>query len=649
MTGARPDTLLPTPALGMLLLTLGLIVAPHAAHLPLWLTVLVLTCGIWRYLRAVRGESLPPDWLRVLLTVTTAAGIFASYGSLLGRDAGTALLVGMAGLKLLEMRSRRDTHVVLYLGFVLIATQFLYDQSILTALYLFITVWAMVMILIAAHRATDHGHPWQYARLAGSMMLQALPLMLVLFVLFPRISGPLWRTPEDGRASTGLSDTMSPGSISQLSRSDEVAFRVLFDGNPPPRRQRYWRALVLSDYDGRTWSTGQPGSPAALADTGEVLSYSVLLEPHQQRWIPALELLSQAPPATRLSGAHELSSTQRIREIRRFELSSSLEYRYAPELSAAARAANLRLPNDAHPTARALAREWQRDGADSAAILARAEAYFRSQPFVYTLTPPALPEDAVDQFLFDTRRGFCEHYANAFTVLMRAAGVPARVVTGYQGGEMNPVGDYLIVRQSDAHAWSEVWLEGRGWQRVDPTGWVALQRIELGLDQAVGADEPVPFLARQGGGIFKALRLRLDALTNGWNRWVLAYGPELQQQLLSRAGLRNWQQIALALGASLVAVVLGVALAMFFGQRRRRIDPVLASYQRFCHKLARRGLPRAPSEGPEDYARRVVQARPELGPSIDTITRLYVKLRYGHAANPAWQRRLRQLVQGFRP
>jgi transglutaminase-like putative cysteine protease len=480
--------------------------------------------------------------------------------------------------------------------------------------------------------------------------LQALPVMLILFVLFPRIAGPLWKLPEDGRgASTGLSDTMSPGDVTNLSKSDEVAFRVEFDGPPPPADALYWRGPVLADYDGRTWRQLKVASSAPTVEAiGDPVRYSVLLEPHNQRWLFALDVPLAAPPGARADGALTLLAATQVHERQRYTVHSSPQYRLDPSLSPDMRRHYLSLPSHAHPKARALAAEWRARGLSDGEIVGAAAAFFRSQPFVYTLRPAPLPLDPVDQFLFETQRGFCEHYASAFTVLMRAAGVPARVVTGYQGGELNPLGDYMIVRQSDAHAWTEVWLEGHGWTRLDPTALVAPHRIERGLADAVPAGDPVPFLARSGG-LLKALNLQWDAVNNGWNRWVLGYGPELQRQVLARAGLGDWLETAAALAVA-IAVALSVTAILLLRQRVPDADPLAADYARFCRKLERQGLGRRPSEGPQAYAARVASARPELAAQVEAITHLYTRLRYGgQSAERAERLQLRRYIREFSP
>jgi len=646
------DRWLSLPMISGLIVTAVAVLAPHIAHLPVWVTaVFLLLCG-WRYWSARRGQPPPPRWLRIVLTLIATVGVVLSFGTITGRDAGVALLTLMTALKLLELRDRRDTFVALYLCYFLAATQFLFDQSLPLLGYLLAVVWLATAVLVSLSRQTAANRPWEHARIAAVLLLQALPVMLVLFVLVPRVSGPLWGLPENAHAGvTGLSDTMSPGDISRLSRSDAVAFRVDFDGTPPPRAQRYWRGPVLSRYDGRTWRRADRSAAVpkiAFGDAGR--AYTVYLEPSSQYWLPALEMPASAPRDSTLTAAYEIKSGHRVFETTRYRLTSHTDYRLQPQLSALERQRLTMLPAQRHPRAKSLAARWRQRYRKPRAIAEAALRYFRDEPFVYTLQPPRLGRDTVDQFLFETRRGFCEHYASAFTVLMRAAGIPARVVTGYQGGEENPNGGYMIVRQSDAHAWSEIWLRGKGWVRYDPTAAVAPSRVEAGLGESMPAGEPVPAMARPGGSLMKSLRLKWDAVNALWNRWVLAYGPELQSRLLGRLGLTSWQRSALALTA-VMAAVLAILAFLTLGRRTRTpLDPAVEHYRRLGRKLAKAGFPPRPNEGPWDYCRRVCAERPEWRAELEAVIGLYVDLRYGVGrGDTRRQRELRQRVGRFPP
>ena len=644
--------LLPHRVLLALMLSLLAVTAPHVLHLPPWLSTVLLVCGGWRYLAGSRGWRLPNRWLLLLLTVIGAAGVIAHYGTFIGRDAGVAMLCLMLGLKLLEMRTRRDTVVVLYLGYFLIVTQFLYSQNLLMAAWLLLTVWALTALLITVNRATTPDNWFPHAGPAATLLAQALPLMLVLFVLFPRIPGPLWGMPEDeARGVTGLSDSMTMGSISELSQSDAVAFRVEFDDEPPPPALRYWRGPVLPEYDGRTWRQAErpDDAPPATERLGGEVGYSVTLEPHNRNWIFALDLPVQISIPVSVSGEYALERRSAVRERIRYDVRSALNYRLDPMLRDADPENYLRVPDDHHPRTRALVDDWVSSIDDEEALVNQALNHFREQPFEYTLRPPRLDGDTVDQFLFDSQRGFCEHFAGAFAVMMRMADIPARVVTGYLGGEINPTGNYMIVRQSDAHAWVELWHEGQGWQRVDPTAWVSPDRIDLGLGGAVPEGDNPPALSRRTPSWGRTLALQWDALNAYWDRWVLAYGPDMQRRLMDRLGLGDWQRMILVLTGLMLLSLALLAVLILWRRPARPPDPVQQDWLRFCKRMADAGLPRGVSEGPRDYADRLIRERPDLAAQIDAIARLYVHLRYTERGSTQQAQALRTQIARFRP
>jgi len=476
-----------------------LAVMPHARHTPDWIPASCVILVCWKLFRVyIRQPPAPPGWLirlaQNLLAAGLVLGVYLHFGSLLGRDAGVALLIVLAGFKFQESRRLRDYYVVAALILFLIVTNFFFSQTIGTAGHMLVVMLCLLAGLIDINdprRALPAVHK---LRRSGIMVGQALPLMLILFVLFPRVPGPLWGIPEDAHAgTTGLDDFMTPGSISLLSDSNEVAFRVEFEDEPPPPIQRYWRGPILWDTDGRKWTQGQSRdrADARIIERGEGIDYRITVEPHNRKWIYALEMPLETPGNTELTRDYQLLDDRRIEKRRRHDLTAYTNYRLVGADSVDFERA-LSLPPNQHPKAVALAREWRDQGLDNEAIIDKALAMFHNQTFYYTLNPPLLTGDTVDQFLFETKEGFCEHYAAAFTVLMRAAGIPTRVVTGYQGGTLNPVGDYYIVRQRDAHAWTEVWING-AWQRVDPTEAVSPARIRDGINVALpeAADDPL--------------------------------------------------------------------------------------------------------------------------------------------------------------
>ncbi|MBS1199660.1 MAG: hypothetical protein H6R27_338 [Proteobacteria bacterium] len=629
-------------------------VAPHVAHLKPWVVSLALAVAGWRLLAEHRGWRLPGRMLRSGVAVAATAGIVLSYRGWAGLDAGTALLVLMAALKLLETRTARDHVVLAFIGWFLCLATFLYRQDMIAAAWVLPAAWLLAASLLAVSRSGDEPRRLRPFRQTGAMLLKAVPLALVLFVFFPRVAGHFWGAPSNERAVTGLSEEMSPGDLSELSINDAVAFRVRFDGALPPPRDRYWRGPVLTEFDGFTWSRARAQAyfKPAVEYLGDPLTYTVTLEPTGQRMLFALDLVRDWPESmAQQSWDYQLWSLQPVDAVVQYRAGSHTRYRAGVELSAALSNRNLQLPADRNPGARALGARMRTEAGSDEAFIQAVLAMFREQEFYYTLTPPRLERDSVDDFLFNTRRGFCGHFASAFTMLMRAGGVPARVVAGYQGGDWNRVGGYLIVRQSHAHAWSEVWLAGRGWTRIDPTAAVAPERVERGLDAALPEGEPVPGrLLRRSEFLWEA-GLLWDNVNARWNDWIVRFSAEQQERMLESIGFErpDWRHLGTLLGVGLIAGLALVSAWLAWQFRPRTSDPAARSYRRFTARLARQGLERAPHETPRDFLARVVAARPDLGPQAGDITELYLQLRYWPGPDARDLARLRGLVAGFRP
>lgn len=604
--------------------------APHFGHLPLWLDAFAACLLLWGFLIWQGERRLPGRWWLVPLVVAGCGGIYLEFHTLLGRDAGVALLVILMTMKLLELKSRRDAMVVVTLGYFLLLTHYFYSQSIPTGLWLLAAVW-----LITASLIRLHGGPASRLRptlrYAALICLQALPFMLALFVLFPRISGPLWGLPQDAQAGrSGLSEQMSPGSIANLALSGDIAFRVHFAGPFPPSGKLYWRGPVMENFDGRTWrpDTGRY-APETIEARSPPIAYETTLEASNQRWLLSLDAPTGLPPESALNGRLSVSLRQNIEQRRRFSFSSSLDYRFNRDEDPAVLRRNLQLPAGFNPQTAALAASWRDREKTPEAIIQQALRLFASQQYAYTLQAPLLGRDGIDEFLFRSKRGFCEHYAAAFVVLMRSAGIPARVVAGYQGGERNPVDGYLVVRQSDAHAWSEVWLADRGWVRVDPTAVVAPARVELGIADALPFGETLPGLFQSRAEWIRGLRYRWEAVNNAWNQQVLGYDPQRQSQLLARLGLPegDWRGLVGALG--IVCGILLAGLASWALYRRPSRDPVVRLWQKALRHLARRQVHWAPWETPLALADRVKVERPELAAAFERVVEAYLQARYG--------------------
>ena len=606
-----------------LLALVGWIVLPQVPYLPAWCSALVAGVLLWRGTLALGGRPLPHRaWLAVLLVAATAATRL-THGALLGQDAGVTLVVCLLALKTLELRARRDALVIFFLGFFTLLTGFFHSQSLATAAVMLVGVWGLLTALINAHRPVGQPSLRDSAALALRMALAGAPVMIALFVFFPRFA-PLWGVPSgDPRGRSGLSSTMEVGKVASLALDDGVALRVRWDGAPPPQRELYFRGPVLSHFDGRQWTArgGGDGLDAALGPPprdlqvrGAPIGYELTLEPGAGPWLLTLDAAPQAPelpPGWRARQTPELQwlANRPVTTLLRYRAQSWPEFSYGQtgrdgRLSRQL-GAELQLPAGYNPRTLALARELRASapGDSPQAIVQAALQRLRSGGYTYTLEPGVSGRDSADDFWFDTKAGFCEHIASAFVVLLRAAGVPARIVTGFQGGELNGVDGYWMVRNADAHAWTEVWLAGRGWVRVDPTGAVTPARI--GQFQRL---RPAPGLVAGAIGtlnpnLLRQLRAGWEAVNNRWNQWVLNYTQGRQLDLLRGLGFAqpSWEDLGKVLAGLLTfAALAGAAWARW---ERTQHDPWLRLLQAARRRMRAAGIAAADSAPPRELAR----------------------------------------------
>lgn len=633
---------------GMLIGQLALVLAPQARTLPVAVSVLLVLLLGWRWLLWRQRAPLPSKLIvgvTAMLVLMIAAALVWRGGGSFGRELCVALLAAFVILKLMETRALADATLVTQLSFYLLLTLYLEDQPFWLALYsMAIGGWILRNWLL-------FHHPEARGRLAiwpllGRMALFGLPWALFLFVLFPRLEHPLWRLPQSElKGRTGISDTMRPGSIGELIRSPEVAFRADIVGEPLPASALYWRARVLWNYDGQEWRPDDeaprrqaPGlRDDADAGVGTNLDthpsggnsgareYNITLEPMQKSWLYLLDrgVAVSGSLAAQQSADDEFFARSPVDRPVRYRALSVLQGAPQP-LTRRTFALSSGLPRG-NPRSRDLAAGWEAQYPDPWQRVQAAMRLFAGAPFAYTLSPPPLGAAQVDSFVFDTRRGFCEHYASSFVFLMRAAGVPARVVIGYQGGEYNPLGRHYVIRQSDAHAWAEVWIADRGWVRVDPTSAVAPSRVESGVDAALEGEDLQALRDLRAPGWLRNLRWSFDGLTYKWQRWVLEYDRGQQNRLLDQAGMGN--RLPQLLAAGMAGLSLMALVPMWL--RRRRVDPVQALYDRYCTILSRHGVARAMSEGPQAFAARAEAALPRAGPAVRAFTDNYVAWRYG--------------------
>ena len=619
---------------------------PLLRLLPWWLSLILLAVGIGS--ATLTWFRPAPGALRLLLTLGLFWLVLATYGYRLGRDTGSALLLAMLLLKPIELKTLRDARSLVGFGLFALFAAFLLDQGPLT---LILAIPAALLVFATCARMADSeaGLPPSRFRLQRVLAVLGLfglaaPLALASFWLFPRLGTPLWGIPDVAKARIGISERMAPGDWLDILADDSPAFRVQFNGAPPPRQQLYWRGLVLWNFDGRGWTRPDwPRSllPAHITTTAAPILYRITLEPTDKHFLFALDLPQSAPEAASIAQDYSLTANQPVSSLRVYDIVSAPPARFESELPDNIRAVALRLPAGYNPRTLALARRWRSDGADDAEIIRRALAMYHDS-FSYSLAAPPLGSNSVDEFLFDTRLGFCEHFSSSFTFLMRAAGIPARVVTGYVGAYRNPIGDYWLVKQSDAHAWSEVWLAGRGWVRVDPTAAVRPERVFGRPSNAAGGDDPT-------GSVGQLFDLA-DWARRGWNDFVLGFNAARQQSLLGSLGLHDAdaRQMA-ALFGTVTGVLLVVITLLQLRRRGPPPDPLLRAWARFTARLARAHLRKRPDEPALAYARRVAALQPSQGEDILSLSRRFVSAQYARGElNANMRAALTRDLQAFR-
>lgn len=625
-------------------------------ELPLGVLASVLMANFFCVLCLIKRWPFPSTIFLIPLGIISVIGIWMWFHTLNGAQAGVSLLFLATALKTLETRTQRDLFIVAIISFLLTASTFLFGQNIArSTVALCNLIWLVAMLRRINNNDSSYKPSLIFdLRSATVQIIAAFPLMLLLFIFFPRIEGPLWGNTvgkEDG--ISGLSDSLSPGSLSRLVRSHALAFRAHIKGSPPPPRDRYWRAYVLNRFNGVTWLPPlKPGRPASqLERSGPLLRYTLLIQATGQKGLPSLGLPANVPTGTHLVSGYTLRTYQVINHLRAFNLQAAI----APSGlggSAAKKVLHqdLSLPHNYAPKAQKLVHLWLDHAHGPRQVIADALDYFHSKPFYYTLTPPRLRGDITDQFLFKSRQGFCEDYASAFAILMRLAGIPSRIVVGYMGGTWNRALHYFTVDQSDAHAWVEVWLAGKGWVRVDPTSAVATSRVESGLENAayggIGVEVPLHnWISAMANDI------RMDWGTVGylWDTWVIAFGPTAQRDLLLHLGLRNdgfFLVIDLTIVFS-VFVAIGMVLT-YWQQRPLPLPPEQKLYRKYLYHLKRHGLSPKSTEGAIELAKRVGQLWPQFSQEAFLVAQQYYEVRYAPRMDDVSIERLENLRQTIR-
>ena len=643
-----------------LLAVIAWTVLPHLSHLPLWCALLTGAVLLWRGRLALVNAPLPGRWVLVAVLAVAAGLTLWSYRTLLGKEAGVTMAVALMALKMLELRARRDAFVVFFLGFFLILTHFLYSQSMAVAAAMLVSVWGLLTSLVLANMPVGRPSLKRAGALAARTALLGAPLMVLMFALFPRM-GPLWGIPKDGATPTGLSNSMRLGSVAEVALDESIAMRIRFPGGAPPAAALYFRGPVLGQFDGIEWKPLTPGFPpavtplAALRVRGPAVPYEVTLEPQRLSVLPTLEATTQVSDMTgyRVTQRDDLQWTAErpVFERLRYEAQAHLQFRHGPQQTMLGLQDYIDLPPSYNPRTLEWAAAMRRDplyAVADARVLARAVLnHIRTGGYSYTLTPGRYGEDdprtTIDEFWLDRKLGFCEHFASAFVVVMRALDVPARIVTGYQGADPQQIDGYTIVRQRYAHAWAEYWQPNEGWVRADPTSAVAPDRISRTRSLAPEPGFVASAIDNFSPALMEGLRLNWEALNNRWNQWVMNYSRGQQVDLLKHLGFTSpdWEDLALLLIGTLSSLALAGALWAWWD--RRRIDPWVRQMDAVRAALLRLGITASPFEAPRTLAQRVRSALAERGDALAKLLDALDAQRYGRASlrrpDAQWTRR----------
>lgn len=663
--------LVPRTSLAWILCSLVAVILPHVLRMPFWLVLICALCIIGRILIYQGRMSYPGPLLKATVVVLILWVMIVQFGrDVFATESTVAILIVAISLKLLEMHRKRDVIMVVYLCYFTVIAEFIWSQSIPIAFYIMFCVLLISAALMSLSQTEEYQNPFRTLKLSALILLQSIPLMLALFILFPRIS-PLWSVPlQNTTGRTGLSDSMSPGDIGNLIGSDELAFRVKFNGENPRPAELYWRAITLDSFDGREWSRGfnvEPqflGSGARSRDwfedivfEGNTLDYNIIMEPTDENWIYSLKVPQVMDERMIMRRDFQVDSIRTISQRFSYDMRSYINNRLDSSLDPRELRRWRRLPDEGNEQSREFAINLREQSGSDESFIQNVLAFYRSENFFYTLQPALLGDDPVDEFLFNTREGFCEHYSSSFTFLMRAVGIPARVVTGYQGGEYNPYDDTLAVRQYDAHAWSEVWLEGQGWVRVDPTAAVAPDRIEQGsqfafqLDEVFLQDAGLSLLRFRNSLFLNDLRYRIEMIDYSWNRFVLNYDQSMQFAFFSR--LFNEVTRGKIIISVLGFIFISVSIMVFFVLRRpsrKAMHPATELYLGFCDGLAKQGFVREKGETPLAYFSRLSTIKPAWAKQMGEITNKYIDLVYKNpepTVNPVEVKEFRNKIRQF--
>lgn len=635
----------------MVFILLLLVTAPHFEYIPWWSSAIIIAISTWRLVISSTKKYQPKKIISALLTVLVVVLVYRHSNGFSGITAGSHLLVVMAFFKLLESKTKRDHMLLIMLSFFIISTNFLFSQTLFTAIYMFFCIFITLITLLTVNQGKANIGLTGKSAIAFKLIAYALPLMIILFLFFPRITGPLWSTKADQtQAKSGLSDSMQPGKISQLIYSNDLVFRVAFKKEPPPPQQLYWRALTFMDFNGKKWTINNTSDSATTLQVNDPgYEYTITVEPNSKKWLFLLDLPYLINKDFNINPDFTAQTKRPIESLLQYTANSTSDYRISNRLNIDIKKAALSTP-ELNKQTKQLALNWRKQSNKPEDIIANALKYFSEQSFYYTLSPQKLTRlETVDQFLFETKQGFCEHYASAFSILMRHAGIPSRIVVGYLGGNLNPLNNVMSINQSMAHAWSEVWINNKGWVRIDPTAAIAPERVTKDIASALKNQADLPLHFQIDFAALQKIKQLFDAIDNKWNEWILSYDKNRQKEFLH---FLTGKEFSLRDISSLFIQLILITLALtslfyFFNSVKKKTNPIDQYYQRFLKKLAKAGFSKAINEGPRDYKKRLISCLPKQKQEISFIIEHYVALKFRKNANADTTNRFIKAVRAF--
>lgn len=614
------------------LLVMMICYAPHFMIVPWWLFAIILTATGYKLFADYQGYPTINRWIRFGLVIACLILLKIHYRNVVTSEFFIGFLLTFIALKTLEIQSIRDIRVLILCNLYLILSALILVQELWIIVYMLVAILSNLSLMLKIN--APQASLMLIGKKSGSLLATAIPITIILFYVFPRLANPLWQVPSLAQSHTGFSERLNPGAISQLFNDDSIAMRITFKAQP--MLAGYWKGLVLSFFNGSSWNPTWYNTSkfVTLPDISDKQGpdYEIILEPGINKWLFYLGYPNSSHPALLFSPAHGLQSQSKESMNQRFAYSLKTQSPPYQPLTPKDYLQNTQLPRYSNPQLIAWAKEqYANQHHDTQAFITFIHAYINQQPFWYTLTPPALNSDKnqMDQFWFNTQKGFCEHYTSAVAVILRSAGIPARVIVGYQGGEWNPIAHYLNIQQNDAHAWLEYWQEGIGWTLLDPTGFISTERIDPKIRELLNYRTQQNILFQTMGlSWLQRFKLFMDSAQFFAERWLLFYNQDAQQELLQITGFGPWnlgELLQASVGLIIVFIIL-IGILYEWRQKKKR-DPIMVEYHLLQQEFRRHKVLTHPSATLKQQCQELISHSPILSTMINNFLNQYERLR----------------------